>query len=448
MVRLPKFSYVIVLLMLVFVLSGCELPRDSAVADVAPVDEMPPTLAPLGIEEGVNETDAAVEAPAAAPTVINVQPIVAEEEIETTSEEAVAEEPQTIENKQEEAVIVSVTPAISNEAAEAAISQETAVNPVAETEPAEEEPIVVDATTATAPPADNPVAANPPMSETYGDYVQAGSHLVQPGDTLFSISRRYGVSVEAIMFVNGLPNDIVRLGQTLIIPEGEDGYTAPPANRYAPPTYDTPPTYDGTYSSPNQDGYGYNPNRGVNPARRGPAEGYHIVRKGETLFSIARRYNTSSDLLITLNGLTQPFVIYPGQTLRLPDPGSYQAPQQQPYQQPGQPQWQQPYPEQQPYQEQPQMEQPYQEQPQWNQPYYDQAPQQGQPHYQQPPNAQPQQPNPNYGPAPGANTHTVVAGETLYSIANQYGTTAESLALANGLTNPNQLYVGQVLYLP
>ena len=45
-------------------------------------------------------------------------------------------------------------------------------------------------------------------------------------------------------------------------------------------------------------------------------------------------------------------------------------------------------------------------------------------------------------------THTVGPGETLYSIATRYGTTAQAIAQANGITNPNQIYVGQVLYLP
>ncbi|MCC6798956.1 MAG: LysM peptidoglycan-binding domain-containing protein, partial [Anaerolineae bacterium] len=35
--------------------------------------------------------------------------------------------------------------------------------------------------------------------------------------------------------------------------------------------------------------------------------------------------------------------------------------------------------------------------------------------------------------------HTVQAGETLYSIASQYNTTAETLAQANGILNPAQI---------
>ncbi|MFZ2694585.1 MAG: LysM domain-containing protein, partial [Lactococcus raffinolactis] len=36
-------------------------------------------------------------------------------------------------------------------------------------------------------------------------------------------------------------------------------------------------------------------------------------------------------------------------------------------------------------------------------------------------------------------------GDTLSSIAAQFGTTVERLVLANGISNPNLIYAGQVL---
>ncbi len=44
--------------------------------------------------------------------------------------------------------------------------------------------------------------------------------------------------------------------------------------------------------------------------------------------------------------------------------------------------------------------------------------------------------------------HTVQAGENLYRIALDYGTTVEAIAQANGITNPNLIFVGQVLTIP
>jgi len=44
--------------------------------------------------------------------------------------------------------------------------------------------------------------------------------------------------------------------------------------------------------------------------------------------------------------------------------------------------------------------------------------------------------------------HTVRPGETLSSIARLYGTTWEAIAQANGMNNPNEIYVGQKLKVP
>jgi len=45
-------------------------------------------------------------------------------------------------------------------------------------------------------------------------------HLVQPGDTLFNISRRFGVSVQRLREANHLTSDDVKLGQKLLVPQG------------------------------------------------------------------------------------------------------------------------------------------------------------------------------------------------------------------------------------
>lgn len=50
--------------------------------------------------------------------------------------------------------------------------------------------------------------------------------------------------------------------------------------------------------------------------------------------------------------------------------------------------------------------------------------------------------------APLPATHTVAAGENLYRIGLRYGISWATLAQYNGLTNANQIYVGQVLRIP
>lgn len=49
--------------------------------------------------------------------------------------------------------------------------------------------------------------------------------------------------------------------------------------------------------------------------------------------------------------------------------------------------------------------------------------------------------------AAGTTSYTVRSGDTLGSIATSYGTTVAALAAANGLANPNLIYAGQVLSL-
>jgi LysM repeat protein len=50
--------------------------------------------------------------------------------------------------------------------------------------------------------------------------------------------------------------------------------------------------------------------------------------------------------------------------------------------------------------------------------------------------------------AQSGRTHTVQAGENLFRIALQYGYTVEYLASVNGITDPTQIFVGQVLAIP
>jgi LysM repeat protein len=51
-------------------------------------------------------------------------------------------------------------------------------------------------------------------------------------------------------------------------------------------------------------------------------------------------------------------------------------------------------------------------------------------------------------PVVAPRTYTVLAGETLFSIARKLGVTSTALAELNGITNPNLIKVGQVLKVP
>jgi LysM repeat protein len=124
------------------------------------------------------------------------------------------------------------------------------------------------------------------MSLILPQAVHAGGkvHVVRRGENLYRISLRYGTSVSAIVQANGLRNaDYVRVGQRLRIPGKGGGSTKSGGARTAPAGGST-----------------------------------HIVRRGESLSSIARRYGTSVSAIVRANGLRNPNYIWTGQRLRIP----------------------------------------------------------------------------------------------------------------------------------
>ena len=51
-------------------------------------------------------------------------------------------------------------------------------------------------------------------------------------------------------------------------------------------------------------------------------------------------------------------------------------------------------------------------------------------------------------PPPAQTTYVVQQGDTLAAIAQQFGTTVEALQAANGIEDPNEIIIGQVLVIP
>jgi len=130
-----------------------------------------------------------------------------------------------------------------------------------------------------------PAIFGPAPAHAQGGY--GSTHVVKPGETLYSIAHYYGVSATELAKVNGLFNpDYIYAGQALTVPGG--GY-APQPSPYSP-----------------------------------PASGSYVVRLGDTLYSIAYRNGTTISAILAANHLSNPDYIYAGQVLAIP--GAYAPP--------------------------------------------------------------------------------------------------------------------------
>ena len=107
--------------------------------------------------------------------------------------------------------------------------------------------------------------------------VRLDRHAVQSGDTLSTIARRYSVSVAVVKEINGLKGTQLRTGQDLLIPA--NGAALHPKVALAAARVDgrAPP---------------------VNRNSR-----THVVRRGESLWTIARAHGVSVNSLASLNGM-------------------------------------------------------------------------------------------------------------------------------------------------
>ena len=161
-------------------------------------------------------------------------------------------------------------------------------------------------------------------------------YVVRRGDTLYSVARRYGTTVSAIVQANGLPNsNRIYVGQRLVMPTS-------------------------------------------GAASQAATSGSYVVQRGDTLSSIAYRYGVSVQALASANNIYNTNLIHRGQRLIIPGAGTTAAPSS----------------------------------------------------------------------SSSGSIHVVQRGENLYRIALHYGTTVQALASANGLSSTSWIYTGQRLTIP
>jgi membrane-bound lytic murein transglycosylase D len=129
------------------------------------------------------------------------------------------------------------------------------------------------------------------------------NHHVRRGDTLSSIARRYGVSIDSLRAANDLRGSVIHPGQSLLIPSSD-----PAAATLA------------SIAAPREDIAAQLPER-QKTSRSSPKARVHVVRSGDTLWGVARKYGVTVPALASANGLSSQAGLVPGARLDIPGSG-------------------------------------------------------------------------------------------------------------------------------
>lgn len=107
-------------------------------------------------------------------------------------------------------------------------------------------------------------------------------YTVKRGDTLWGIAKKFGVTVSAVVNANNIRNpNLIYVGEVFIIPH---------------------------MTSAESSGYTL-----------------YTVRRGDTLWGISRKFGTSINSIVALNGIKNPNLIYAGEVFKIPSARSEQA---------------------------------------------------------------------------------------------------------------------------
>lgn len=107
-------------------------------------------------------------------------------------------------------------------------------------------------------------------------------YTVKRGDTLWGIAKKFGVAVSAVVNANNIRNpNLIYVGEVFIIPHMTSA-----------------------------ESFGYT---------------LYTVRRGDTLWGISRKFGTSINSIVTLNGIENPNLIYAGEVFKIPSARSEQA---------------------------------------------------------------------------------------------------------------------------
>lgn len=179
-----------------------------------------------------------------------------------------------------------------------------------------------------------------------------GYYTVQSGDTLSGIALKFSTTSSKLAQLNSISNpNLIYVGQRLLVNQS---------------------------SNSNSSSSGQSSSTTTNTEASAAS---YTVKSGDTLSGIANQYNTTVNQIVSLNQLSNPNLIYVGQVLKLKNSQTTNSSSS----------------------------------------------------------------SSSSTATTTVGTYTVKAGDTLSAIASRYSTSSSTLASLNSLSNPNLIYVGQVL---
>ena len=159
--------------------------------------------------------------------------------------------------------------------------------------------------------------------------VSGSIYVVEKGDSLWSIARKYGITVDELIKVNNLSNNVLSIGQQLYIPTEE----VVDANSYIVKAGDNLYIIANTYGVTVDELKEFN-NLNNNllyigqvlkiPGKEISDEIVYVVEKGDSLWSIAKKYNITVNELKNYNNLTDNMLSI-GEKLLIPNTENYQT---------------------------------------------------------------------------------------------------------------------------
>ncbi len=165
------------------------------------------------------------------------------------------------------------------------------------------------------PAATQPAATQVAMAATPAPISEAATGEtieVQPGDTLYRLSRKHQVSLDALMSVNGLTTPNLKPGQKLVLPSPSATGTGTRSGAVTPAVMvqAAPPAAAAAATPP-----------AFSPQAEAKYDGTYTVQPGDSIYAIARKHKVAFTELQQVNGIVDPLKVRPGVVLKVPAAG-------------------------------------------------------------------------------------------------------------------------------